>query len=193
MSEGFLAASRLATAAHFVALILLDDYGVLILTAHNSTTVPPRPHLKPSFSVNPSNCSLSFSSSGLTTRVPRLLRLGVYRAYDIGCVVVRKWLQNASSTLLTTPVPWSRLSTCYPCSLMETMVILHDRLGLYRPTRQSPSDLQCTQQSALDASSYDNAPCRCPSIRTPSRQRICWVADRSTSPRRTVRPIRERY
>ena len=121
------------------------------------------------------------------------VRRRLYRAYDIGCVVVRKWLQNALSTLLTTPVPWSRSSTCYPCSLMETMVILHDRLGLYRPTRQSPSDLQCTQQSALDAASYDNAPCRCSSIQTPSRQRICWVADRSTSPRRTVRPIRERY
>ena len=33
------------------------------------------PDLKPSFSANPSHCSLSFSSSELTTRFPRLLLL----------------------------------------------------------------------------------------------------------------------
>ena len=64
--------------------------------------------------------------------------------HDIDCVLFRKWLQNALSTLLTTPVQWSRSST----------------RGV-----------------------VDNAP----SIRMRSRQRISWVTDRSTSPRRIVR------
>ena len=48
---------------------------VLIITSFPSNTHSFILGLKPSFSANPSHCSLSFSSSGLTTRFPRLLLL----------------------------------------------------------------------------------------------------------------------
>ena len=48
---------------------------VLIILSFPSPTLSFIPDLKPSFSANPSHCSLSFSSSGLTTWFPRLLLL----------------------------------------------------------------------------------------------------------------------
>ena len=48
---------------------------VLIITSFPSNTHSFILGLKPSFSANPSHCSLSFSSSGLTTRFSRLLLL----------------------------------------------------------------------------------------------------------------------
>ena len=49
--------------------------GVVIIISFSSPTLSFISHLKPSFSANASHSSLSFSSSGLTTWFPRLLRL----------------------------------------------------------------------------------------------------------------------
>jgi len=48
---------------------------ILIIISFPSPTLSFIPDLKPSFSAKPSHCSLSFSSSGLTTWFPRLLLL----------------------------------------------------------------------------------------------------------------------
>ena len=48
---------------------------ILIIIDIPSPTLSFIPDWKPSFSANPSHCSLSFSSSGLTTWFPRLLVL----------------------------------------------------------------------------------------------------------------------
>ena len=47
----------------------------LITISFSSPTLSFIPDLKPSFSANPSHCSLSFSFPGLTTRFPGLLLL----------------------------------------------------------------------------------------------------------------------
>ena len=47
----------------------------LIIISFSSPTLSFIPDLKPSFSANPSQCSLTFSSSGLTAWFPRLLLL----------------------------------------------------------------------------------------------------------------------
>jgi len=97
--------------------------------------------------------------------------------HDIDCVLFRKWLQNALSTLLTTPVQWSRSSTCCRCSLMETWwnrVIGYIRVAIWPAVHTAVGARRGV---------VDNAP----SIRMRSRQRISWVTDRSTSPRRIVR------
>ena len=44
---------------------------ILIIISFPSLTLSFIPDLKPSFSANPSHCSLSFSSFGLTTRIPQ--------------------------------------------------------------------------------------------------------------------------
>ena len=43
----------------------------LIIISFPSPTLSFIPNLKPSFSANPSHCSLSFSTSGLTTWIPQ--------------------------------------------------------------------------------------------------------------------------
>jgi len=52
-----------------VSFMLLTD--ILIIISFPSPTHSFIPGLKPSFSTNPSHCSLSFSSSGLTTWIPQ--------------------------------------------------------------------------------------------------------------------------
>ena len=62
-------------ATHDTASRQRNRTGILIIISFPSPTLPFSPDLKPSFSANPSHCSLSFSSSGLATEFPRLLLL----------------------------------------------------------------------------------------------------------------------
>ena len=56
-----------------MAVVKVESYTVIYAANSHYSPSPPHsfiPGLQPSFSANPSHCSLSFSSSGLTTWIP---------------------------------------------------------------------------------------------------------------------------
>jgi len=59
------------TVQSYSVIMLLTFIFIIIIISMPSPTHSFIPGLKPSFTANPSHCSLSFSSSGLTTWIPQ--------------------------------------------------------------------------------------------------------------------------